>query len=178
MGSLALAACIQDLAVCRRQMGDLAEALADYDHGIALFKSLDAAKLGWVLTDVLANLYRNRAMSLLKARRLEEAMGAASQAVEMLDQLVAQTRNDDCVLDLAASYRDRGVVYRNQGNVQAAIKDYSARLCVCAAHCPWSVQHDVRRCAVPGASQPKCRVCVYERSQRSHRRLRCRSDYA
>jgi serine/threonine protein kinase len=164
--ALRLAARIQSRAICRCALGELDQALKDYDRGIVMFKGLDNLSLGSAVSNSIANLYRGRSIALLGVRRLEEARRDADRAVHMLEPLEGQA---DCLLDLALSYRSRGVIFRRLGSVREAIEDYSRAIQLCespnARGCLASNRNEVlvsaliaRAAAYLTSSQLRCAV--------------------
>ncbi len=127
-----LAETICNQAVCHRQRGNLEAAINGYAQGIALFRSADLARFGAPVLNEVAAIYQNRAMALLKAQRLNEALHDVNKAVKAREALVQRVSRRSYGVDLAGTYCNRGVLHRNMGNLAAAVEDYDRAIALCS----------------------------------------------
>jgi tetratricopeptide (TPR) repeat protein len=95
-----LASIANHLGLAHSDRGEFAEAAAAFNESVALYRALDLATAGRVL--------ENHAASLLKQHQFEDALGAADEAVAILDQLDRPAQADKARLVVAHAMSEAG----------------------------------------------------------------------
>lgn len=126
-----LVGALHDRAVCRRQSGDMGNAISDYDLCITLFGDRTRLRFGHPFSNLLASTYQNRAMALLKGMRLDDALSDATIAIEIRQRLVHSEGRMQYAIDLAGTLINRAVIFRNVGDSKRTLEDYAAAQDLC-----------------------------------------------
>ncbi len=139
-----LAAVYQNRGNARANRGDLAAAITDHDAAIGLREGLrdlaraQSGEAGWALPlrNDLARTYQNRGVARAGQGDLAAAIADYDAAIGLREGLRDLTRAQGGEVgwtpplrsDLAAVYQNRGLVWRQQGDLAAAIADYDAAI--------------------------------------------------
>ncbi len=129
--ALLLLTTLNDRAVCCRQLGDLSAAVADYGSCIELFGDQSQWQFGHDFSNLFAGIYQNRAMAHLKSLRYGEGLSDATKSIEIRERLVRSAGQKQYAIDLAGTYCNRAVVFRNVGDSKRALQDYQAAHALC-----------------------------------------------
>ena len=95
-----LASIANHLGLAHSDLGEFAQAAAAFNESVALYRTLDLATVGRVL--------ENHAASLLNQHRFDDALGAADEAVAILEQLNRPAQADKARLVVARAMSEAG----------------------------------------------------------------------
>jgi eukaryotic-like serine/threonine-protein kinase len=115
----------QTLGLIRDETGQTDEALADYNAELALAKTMTSKYSDEVWQDWRASADRGVGTMLKKLHRLDEALAAFREALEIRKAIAQNAPSDsESQRDVATATGDIGDVFRAQGHLTEAISQY------------------------------------------------------